>query len=207
VLVGKQMLSKGHDFPGVTLVGILQGDHGLAMPDIRSAERTFALLTQVAGRAGRGERPGRVLIQAWAIDHPAIAFARTHDYEGFAKVELESRRALGNPPFGHLALVRISGYVPAVVASRAREIGARMREAIAHVVARHDGREVATLLGPVPSPIERIDRRTRWQLLLRATDRAPLRWLLGELRARLGAQGHGADQTFAMVDVDPQSML
>jgi len=207
VLVGTQMLSKGHDFPGVTLVGILQGDHGLAMPDIRSAERTFALLTQVAGRAGRGERPGRVLVQAWAIDHPAIVHARTHDYEGFARAELESRRALGNPPFGHLALVRISGLVPNVVAARAREIGARMREAIAHVVARHEGREVATLLGPVPSPIERIDRRTRWQMLLRTADRAPLRWLLGELRPRLGTTGHGADQTFAMVDVDPQSML
>ncbi len=207
VLVGTQMLSKGHDFPGVTLVGILQGDHGLAMPDIRAAERTFGLLTQVAGRAGRGERPGRVLIQAWAIDHPAIAFAREHDYEGFAAVELVSRRALGNPPFGHLALVRISGIMAAGVAARARELGRRMGDAVAHVVARHGGEPVATLLGPVPSPIERIDRRTRWQMLLRATERAPLRWLLAELRPHLGASGHGVQQSFAMVDVDPQSML
>ncbi len=207
VLVGTQMLSKGHDFPGVTLVGILQGDHGLAMPDIRAAERTFALLTQVAGRAGRGDRPGRVMIQAWAIEHPAIAFAQQHDYEGFAAVELVSRRELGNPPFGHLALVRVSGLVPAVVAERARELGRRLTEAVAHVVRRHGGAPVATLLGPVPSPIERIDRRTRWQLLLRASDRGALRWLLAELRPQLGAVGHGAQQSFAMVDVDPQSML
>ncbi len=207
VLVGTQMLSKGHDFPGVTLVGILQGDHGLAMPDIRAAERTFALLTQVAGRAGRGDRPGRVLIQAWAIDHPAIHFAREHDYDGFAAVELVSRRALGNPPFGHLALVRVSGLVPASVAARARELGGRMTEAVAHVVRRHPGDPVAALLGPVASPIERIDRRTRWQMLLRAGERGALRWLLAELRPLLGAAGTGAAQTFAMVDVDPQSML
>ncbi|MCH9681381.1 MAG: primosomal protein N', partial [Deltaproteobacteria bacterium] len=110
VLVGTQMLSKGHDFPGVTLVGVLQGDHGLGMPDLRAGERTFQLLTQVAGRAGRGEKSGRVLVQAWQVEHPAITFAGRHDYLGFADQELARREALGNPPSGYLALVRIHGH-------------------------------------------------------------------------------------------------
>jgi primosomal protein N' (replication factor Y) len=207
VLVGTQMLAKGHDFPGVTLVGVLQADHGLAMPDIRAAERTFSLLTQVAGRAGRGDRPGRVLLQAWAIDHPAIRFAREHDYEGFAAQELAARRELGNPPFGHLALVRISGTDGNEVARRARAIAKTATAAIGKVAAHHTSADHVRLLGPVPSPIERIDRRTRWQLLLRSLDRAALRWVLGAVRPVLGDAGHGHAQTRAMCDVDPQSML
>ncbi|MBK6918115.1 MAG: primosomal protein N' [Deltaproteobacteria bacterium] len=203
VLVGTQMLSKGHDFPGVTLVGILQGDHGLALPDVRAAERTFQLLTQVAGRAGRGDRPGRVIIQAWAVDHPAIACAQRHDVDGFAALELEQRRRLDNPPHGHLALVRVSGLGAAAVQARARALGQLASERIA----RLPSPDLVRLLGPVPSPIERIDRRTRWQLLLRARERSPLRWVLQALRPRLGAEGSGATQTHAFVDVDPYSML
>ncbi|MBX7078850.1 MAG: primosomal protein N' [Nannocystaceae bacterium] len=207
VLVGTQMLSKGHDFPGVTLVGILQGDHGLALPDVRAAERTFQLLTQVAGRAGRGDRPGRVLIQAWAVEHPAIRCAQAHDVDGFARLELESRRRLGNPPAGHLALVRVSGLDGAAVQRRARALASLLGGPVAQLVREAGGDEVVRVLGPVASPIERIDRRTRWQLLLRARERAPLRRLLALLRGRLGADGTGAAQTHAFVDVDPYSML
>jgi len=213
VLVGTQMLSKGHDFPGVTLVGVLQGDHGLGLPDLRAGERTFQLLTQVAGRAGRGERPGHVLVQAWQTEHPAITFARTHDYLGFAADELARREALGNPPAGYLVLVRIQGTDSAAVEARARRIGASLLPRIEQIRAAHlerDGpqtRPNVMLLGPMPSPIERINRRSRWQLLLRARQRAPLRWLLTELRSHLGPEGRGAAQTLAIVDVDPQSML
>lgn len=223
VLVGTQMLSKGHDFPGVTLVGVLQGDHGLGLPDLRAAERTFQLLTQVAGRAGRGEEPGRVLVQAWQVEHPAIVHASTHDYLGFAEDELARRRAVGNPPFGHLALVRVQGTDAGAVEERAKRIAARLRPRIetvrvAHAPAPGPGAEgsleaeasgppVLMMLGPMPSPIERINRRVRWQLLLRAQQRGPLRWLLGELRPALGAEGSGEGQTMAMVDVDPQTML
>ncbi len=220
VLVGTQMLSKGHDFPGVTLVGVLQGDHGLGLPDPRAAERTFQLLTQVAGRAGRGSEVGHVLVQAWQVEHPAIAFARAHDYLGFAEDELRRREAVGNPPAGHLALVRVQGTDAAAVEARAQAIAARLRPRIASVRAAHapvpapGGDEqvvgagpVLMLLGPMPSPIERINRRVRWQLLLRARQRGPLRWLLGELRPMLGADGSGEAQTTAMVDVDPQAML
>jgi primosomal protein N' (replication factor Y) len=215
VLVGTQMLSKGHDFPGVTLVGILQGDHGLAMPDPRAAERTFQLLTQVSGRAGRGERAGRVIVQAWRVDHPAIVFAAEHDFTGFAEQELQARKQLGNPPFGHLALVRITGADGGAVQARAQALGRWLRGAVetvgrGHAAGEGDaelGAPVVQLLGPIPSPIERINRKTRWQLLLRGRDRGALRWVLGQLRSRLGPAGHGTAQTLALVDVDPQSLL
>ena len=209
VLVGTQMLAKGHDFPGVTLVGILQGDHGLGLPDLRAAERTFQLLTQVAGRAGRGDRPGRVLIQAFAVSHPAIAAAARHDYEGFAAWELERRRELQNPPFGHLALVRVQGGDAEAVERRAEDLAARVRAHLAEIAAKHPEGDEAPIaaLGPVPSPIERINRRTRWQLLLRARARPPLRWLLRQLRPHLGPAGSGPRQTLALIDVDPQTLL
>lgn len=208
VLVGTQMLSKGHDFPGVTLVGILQGDHGLGLPDPRAAERTFQLLTQVSGRAGRGDRPGRVMVQAYAVDHPAITYAAEHDFQGFATAELEGRRALGNPPFGHLALVRIQGSDGGLVAERARALASRSRILIQEIAAKHEGEQVPVqLLGPAPSPIERINRRSRWQLLLRARVRGSLRWLLRALRPSLGNEGNGEARTLATVDVDPQSLL
>jgi primosomal protein N' (replication factor Y) len=214
VLVGTQMLSKGHDFPGVTLVGILQGDHGLGRPDPRSAERTFQLLTQVAGRAGRGDHAGRVIIQAWATEHPALTYAAGHDYEGFAEVELVGRRELGNPPFGHLALLRVTGPDPDAVRARIEALSNLGRRAVRHVAEHADALAGASaeavrvdVLGPVPSPIERINRRTRWQLLLRAPDRRALRWVLAQLRGSLGADGSGARETRAVVDVDPQTLL
>src|SRR5690606_28268174 len=163
-----QMLSKGHDFPGVTLVGILQGDHGLALPDPRAAERTFQLLTQVAGRAGRGDRPGRVLVQAYAVGHPAIRFAAEHDYDGCAAEGLGKRELLGTPPAGHLALVRIHGPDPSAVEARAHAIAAFLPPGISRVTEQGAPEQPPVrLLGPVESPIARVNRRTRWQLLLR----------------------------------------
>jgi len=211
ILVGTQMLSKGHDFPGVTLVGILQADHGLGMPDLRAAERTFQLLTQVSGRAGRGDRPGRVLVQAYAIHHPAIAFAARHDFAGFAAWELEKRQQLGNPPFGFLALLRISGPDAVAVQRRAEALGSFVRVCVEGLASRAgasaDGRAALTLLGPMPSMVERVNKKVRWQLLIRAATRPPLRWLLKQLRPRLGLDGSGDFKTSAMLDVDPQTLL
>jgi primosomal protein N' (replication factor Y) (superfamily II helicase) len=206
VLVGTQMLSKGHDFPGVTLVGILQADHGLALPDPRAAERTFQLLTQVAGRAGRGDRPGRVLVQAYAVGHPAIVHAARHDYDGFAAQELERRATLGNPPAGHLVLVRIQGLSSSAVEARAREVG-RLLVGAAGAMARQDAAARVDVLGPVASPIAKINRRFRMQLLLRAPERGALRRLLRHIRSHLGPRGSGTTATSALVDVDPQTLL
>jgi len=207
VLVGTQMLSKGHDFPGVTLVGILQGDHGLALPDPRAAERTFQLLTQVAGRAGRGDRPGRVIVQAYAVNHPAIVHASHHDYEAFAEGELAERQKLGNPPAGHLALLRVLGPDADCVAFRAEALAQFLRRGIERMAQEAAGEALVDLLGPVESPIARINRRSRWQLLLRSRQRAPLRWLLDHLRSHLGLEGRGVRETLAILDVDPQSLL
>jgi primosomal protein N' (replication factor Y) len=209
VLVGTQMLSKGHDFPRVTLVGILQADHGLGLPDPRAAERTFQLLTQVSGRAGRGERPGRVIVQAYAIGHPAITYAARHDYAGFAEAELQGRAALGNPPFGHLALVRVHGPDGGAVERRVRTLGREIARLCEEIATKHadEDRAPVQALGPVPSPIARINKRIRWQLLLRATMRSPLRWLLQRIRPSLGSVDSGRRETVAVVDVDPQSLL
>jgi primosomal protein N' (replication factor Y) len=205
VLIGTQMLAKGHDFPGVTLVGVLRADVGLALPDFRATERVFALLTQVAGRAGRGDRPGHVLIQTWAPDHPAIDYARRHDFEGFAELELAARARHGNPPFGHVALIRISGEQRSLVEARANDLGAMASQLCARVAA--GGEANVESLGPVDSPIERINRRVRMQMLLRADRRSALRWVLRHLQRALGSQGRGASETVARVDVDPYSLL
>jgi primosomal protein N' (replication factor Y) len=152
-----------------------------------------------------------VLVQAFAIEHPAIRFAARHDFEGFAEVELASRALLGNPPYGYLALVRVQGLEQPRVAARARALAGFLRSGVAKLREEQPAQEgelpVAELLGPSESPIARINRKSRWQLLLRTRKRAPLRWLLTHLRSRLGARGSGAAQTTAIVDVDPQSLL
>jgi primosomal protein N' (replication factor Y) len=127
VLVGTQMVAKGHDFPGVTLVGVVSVDALLALPDFRTTERAFALLTQVAGRSGRGERRGRVLLQTYQPDNEAVRLACAQDYRGFFAREMRLRRALGYPPAGHLALLGLSGRDRARVMERAQAAAIRLR--------------------------------------------------------------------------------
>jgi primosomal protein N' (replication factor Y) len=194
VLVGTQMVTKGHDFPGVTLVGVVLADTALALPDFRAAERTFQLLTQVAGRAGRGADPGRVLVQTFHPSSPAIACAATHDYATFAAGELARRRRFGFPPFVRLLALRVEG----------SETGARRAaEALAHA-ARPLLSAGLSMLGPAPAPIERIRGRSRWQLLFRASGPPALfrvhRALAGVARRPPG----GASVRF---DMDPHAML
>ena len=205
VLIGTQMLTKGHDFPGVTLVGVLRGDQGLALPDFRATERVFQLLMQVAGRAGRGDRPGQVLIQTWAPDRPAILHAKAHDYASFASEELDKRRKHDNPPIGYLTLIRISGEQRHRVDARAQAIADRARM-LAERVTQGGGAHVE-VLGPADSPIEKINRRLRMQILIRSAKRGALRWVLGHLRSELGARGHGRVATSARADVDPYSLM
>jgi primosomal protein N' (replication factor Y) len=167
VLIGTQMVAKGHDFPGVRLVGVVNADLGLHLPDFRAAERTFQLLTQVAGRAGRGALPGRVILQTWTPDHYAIRPAAAHDYERFFAEERRLREALRYPPFGRLALVRVA----AADEAAARAAAARLAEA-ARAAAGADGPEV---LGPAPAPIARLRGQHRFQLLLKHARAEPLR--------------------------------
>jgi primosomal protein N' (replication factor Y) len=163
LLVGTQMLAKGHTFPRLTLVGILNADQGLKVADFRAAERTFQLLTQVAGRAGRADLPGRVVLQTYSPEHPAIQCAVAQDFEAFAATELPFRQALGYPPFAHLALYRSEAETP----EGAKAALERLRE-------RLSGVSGLRLLGPIEAPIPRAKDRWRMQLLAKASARASL---------------------------------
>jgi len=168
VLVGTQMVAKGHDFPGVTLVCVVMADTALALPDFRAAERTFHLLTQVGGRAGRGVDPGRVLVQTYNPQAEPVARVVQHDFDGFSKEELRRRRLLAWPPYSRLAAVRVEGPHPEDTARVARALGKAMAERLpppAHGV---------RLLGPAPAPISKIKGKTRWQLLLKGPTHAAL---------------------------------
>jgi primosomal protein N' (replication factor Y) len=193
ILVGTQMVAKGHDFPGVTLVGIINADTGLHFPDFRSAERTFQLVTQVAGRAGRGERPGRVVIQTFFPEHFAIVRAARGEYGEFAREELEHRRALGYPPFGRIVKILFQGTDPERVAAEAARAAALLRE---------DARD-ARVLGAVPAPITRIQGKHRFQILLKSASSTRLHALIERLEAALPERA-GVERS---IDVDPQSML
>ena len=198
VLVGTQMVAKGHDFPGVTLVCVVMADTSLSIPDFRAAERTFHLLTQVAGRAGRGKDPGRVLVQSYNPEAEPVARVLAHDFEGFARQELEWRKALAYPPFARLAAVRLEGEHPEETARVARMLGHHLAQAMPP--ASHGVR----LLGPAVAPIARIRGKTRWQLLLKGPTHASLAPLLSHLEARLPDVPSGVKVT---LDVDPGAML
>ncbi len=192
VLIGTQMVAKGHDFPGVTLVGVLNADAGLNFPDFRAAERTFQLLTQVSGRAGRGQKAGRVLVQTYDPEHYAVAWAAQHDYRSFVKEELAWREELVYPPYAHLALMRFESQSE----SRALRVAATVAEALRDGAGPH-----TEVLGPAPSPIARIKGLWRFQVLLKSTDRQALHVLLSR------APRFDDPQTRQILDVDPISML
>jgi len=198
VLIGTQMITKGFDFPGVTLAAVVLADLGLNMPDFRSAERTFQLLTQVAGRAGRGERPGRVIIQTYAPNHYSIRAARDQDYARFIRRELQLRRELMYPPFARLAMVRIEGAEPRLVA--------RVADAVAASLARAASPEGIRVLGPAPAPIERIKQRYRWQVMIKSRELRPMRAALASMRSEVGPQAE-RDHVYLITDVDPVRML
>lgn len=197
ILIGTQMIAKGHDFPGVTLVGVVSADATLNIPDFRSSERTFQLISQVMGRAGRGDAPGKVLIQSLSPDHYAITHAVAHDFEGFYAEEIGFRREVGYPPFTHLAALTLSGNSVAEV-----EKGADAVAGVLHSTKRELKSRVE-ILGPVSAPLGKIRGRYRWQILLKSTGRAELHRLLARFKAgvKLPAVVRMA------VDVDPVDML
>ena len=206
VVVGTQMLAKGHDFPGVRLVGVVAADLALHLPDFRAAERTFQLLTQVAGRAGRGAMPGRVVIQSFVPDHYAIRPVREHDYEGFYASEIVHRAALGYPPCGRLAMAVVSG----PDAGPAEEAAERLAQAARAALGSSGGQgasapgEALEVLGPAPAPLSRLRDRYRFQLLLRsASDEAVLRAARSVLRESTKLPS----SVRTTVDVDPMNML
>jgi primosomal protein N' (replication factor Y) len=192
ILVGTQMVTKGHDLPNVTLVGVLNADAALSLPDYQAAERTFQLLVQVAGRSGRGDQPGRVLVQTRNPEHPAIAFALRHDVTGFVEHELAERRELRYPPFARLALVRVD--------ANDRGLAERVAKQLAELARRQGSR--AEVLGPTPAPLARLRGRYRFRFVIRAAERAPVR---KAAEAVLRAQSDR--RVRVAVDIDPLHML
>jgi primosomal protein N' (replication factor Y) len=201
VLVGTQMVTKGHDIPGVTLVGVVLADPALNLPDFRAAERTFQLLTQVAGRAGRGPRAGRVLVQTYRPDHYALRLAAAQDFEQFAEREVRAREALGYPPFGRLVNVRFDGLDPTRVEAAARCFARELRSANPH---SPRARRVQ-ILGPAPAPLERLRGRYRWQLLLKGPDAKTLRATI--LPVVQEARRRASRGVRIAIDVDPYDLL
>lgn len=192
ILVGTQMVSKGHHFPAVTLTVVVNADNLLGFPDFRGAERTFQLLAQVAGRAGRGDREGLVVVQTYHPDHHAIRATLTHDVEVFASEEMRYRQAFRYPPAARMALVRCEAL---------REGAARdaTEAAAAALSAPPAGLRV---IGPAPAPLQRLRERWRWQLLLLAPTRPPLRQALARVAALPLPRG-----VHRVIDVDPQSTV
>ena len=199
ILVGTQMVAKGHHFPRLTVVGVIDADLSLNFPDFRAAERTFQVLTQVAGRAGREERPGVAFLQTRNPYHPALTAVVEGDFEAFARQELALREEAGFPPFRRLALVRTSSLDEAV----ARGAAQFAAETASTLLGRHGG----DLLGPAPAPVEQIRGRWRYHLLLRAPgpDPAPLQRVLRGLLA--APAGRPAGDVQLAVDVDPVNLL
>jgi len=202
IVVGTQMITKGHDFPGVTLVGVLLADHGMGLPDFRAAERTYQLLEQVAGRAGRGDRAGRVLVQTYQPEHPAIVAAREHAYERFVEGELAARVELGYPPASRAACVHIDGADPMAVREAAEAVARACRAA----AARAPAEEEVMVLGPAEAPIGRLRGRTRWQVFVKARSPSSLR-VLGRASTRAVEEAGRAGRVRVAVDVDPTSLL
>jgi primosomal protein N' (replication factor Y) (superfamily II helicase) len=196
LLVGTQMIAKGLDFPNVTLVGVVDADTGLYLPDFRSAERTFQLVAQVAGRAGRGPKGGQVLVQTRSPSHHALVHAGRHDTEGFLQAELVLRRAPPYPPVVSLANLVVSGPDEAAVGRRAAEVA----DWCAALVSRYA--LPLEVLGPAPCPLARIKERWRWHVLLKGPSRA-----VGRI-VRFGARRlTRAGDIRVVVDRDPASVL
>jgi primosomal protein N' (replication factor Y) len=199
-LVGTQMAAKGHDFSNLTLVGVIDADLGLNVADFRAAERTYQLLSQVSGRAGRRERPGQVYIQTRNPDHYSMICARDHDYESFFSNEIAIREEFGYPPFARMALIRIIGPTEESVAQEAEWAAEKGREIIGPV-----DPDALEIYGPAPCPQTKLREKYRYQMMLRsvtAQDRHRiLRAWLPELRKHLPK-----DLTLS-VDVDPYSLL
>ena len=197
MLVGTQMIAKGHDFPNVTLVGVISVDIGLGLPDLRSAERTFQLITQVAGRAGRGKRSGKVLIQTYYPEHYALRHAQQQDYEGFYAEEIKYRERLAYPPFFVLASI--------IVKHRDHAFALKMANLLRRDLDAANTARQVRILGPAPASLSRLKNEFRLQLILKGTGRRVLRETLDI--ALSNAETHGCDLRTVNVEIDPVNLM
>jgi primosomal protein N' (replication factor Y) len=196
ILIGTQMITKGHDFPFITLVGVISADTALNMPDFRAAERTFQLITQVAGRGGRGDSPGKVIIQTFNPDHYALRHAQNHDYKSFYLEEIDFRQALQYPPFGRIINLRLSSIKKDALIEEAHRLGKTAKK----LSARHGN--IAEIIGPAESPLAKIRGRFRWQMLIKGQDINVLHQIAWEIINK-----HKNSQVKITADVDPENFM
>ncbi|MFC1500691.1 helicase-related protein, partial [Candidatus Zixiibacteriota bacterium] len=194
ILLGTQMVAKGFHFPGVTLVGVISADAELHFPDFRANERTFQLIMQVAGRAGRGEESGEVIVQSYAGDNPGILHAVAGDFPGFMSAEISSRMTLGYPPSGRMIRILLKGREESAVLKTGKDVSQKLQAVIPKSV---------MVLGPAPAPLYRLNRWYRAHLFLRGPSAGTLRTCV----ERSGIDGLNRKGVHLAVDVDPVDML
>jgi primosomal protein N' (replication factor Y) len=207
LLVGTQMVTKGHDFPRVTCVGVVSADQSLNFPDFRAAERTFQLLTQVSGRAGRGTLPGEVFIQTYNPEHFSLQTSKDHDYKAFAEQEIAIRREIGYPPFGHLIAVKFEAASDQLAYQTAKSYASAARK---HLRSNQLWGDNVFMLGPALAPLTKLKGKSRWQILLKSGSRVYVRQLTRAMLDDVGFFDPGAAyhrQVRVIVDVDPINML
>lgn len=201
VLLGTQMVAKGLDFPQVTLVGALAADTVLNLPDFRAAERTFQLMTQVGGRAGRHELPGEVFIQTYTPEHYSIISASNHDYKSFMEKEMTFRKFHDYPPFHRLILITLSHEQIPLLMRSAETLAAKLKE-----LAKSMAPTPIDILGPVASPISRIKDRYRFQCMVKYREEVSIAGLVQQAAATLGDVVKQHKLTIS-IDVDPQVLM
>jgi len=203
ILVGTQMVAKGHDFPNITLVGIICADLSLSFPDFRAGERTFQLLAQVAGRAGRGDRPGRVILQTYNPEHFCISAARNQDFNSFYQQEISFRQALAYPPFTRMIQLKISGKDPHETEKHANLIGDHCHNLKINHSAHYQSLKI---MGPIEASLTRIAGRYRWQILLKDSNAGALHQFINQLRSECHSDfSHRRIQV--AIDVDPVFLM
>lgn len=203
VLVGTQMIAKGLDIAGVTLVGVVSADTMLHMPDFRAAERTFQLLTQVAGRAGRGVTPGETIIQTYSPEHYSIITAQKHDFISFYNQEMHLRRALKYPPFYYLARILISGEDGQLTEVVARQ----MRDVLTQVAAAAPREQEPIIMGPAPAALSRVQKKYRWQLMIKTRTLAVTRAITGNAVTLWEKNNKLRNRVSVSIDIEPQFLM
>ena len=203
ILVGTQMVAKGHNFPNITLVGIICADLSLNFPDFRASERTFQLLAQVSGRAGRGTVPGRVILQTYNPDHFSIAAAKDQDFKAFYNKEIIFRKALNYPPFSRIILLKISGKDSRKTKKYAMDVGD-----LCNTLKKSNNSFLKTveILGPITAPLPRLSKHFRWQILLKGLSAKHLHWFVHQLLLKNRQRINSRDVKM-VVDVDPFFMM
>ncbi len=199
ILIGTQMIAKGHHFPDVTLVGVVWADGGMSMPDFRAAERTFQLITQVIGRAGRGDEPGEVIIQTMRPDHYAIAYSRDHQYNKMFGHEMKLRRHPAFPPYLRLTALRLQGRVEKAVQQSTARLAGFCRQTV-----KKEKFNIETL-GPAPAPLDKIKDNYRWQILLKGKNTDEMHALCTAIKGV--RQELVGNQCTLVIDVDPENMM